>query len=335
MSGGEKRLNVAFSRAKHHMAIVSSIHYGEITNDYNEGAACFKNYLRYAEAVSSGRADAAKRVLHGLCRWHEFGEIDDAVRHDPVADQLAATISRHGLVVDREVGQSHFRCDLAVRRPEEAVYRLGILIDNVSYYEQSDIMERDVMRPRLLRNFGWNVCQVFAKDWHQDPERVVERVLRLISGQTEFAPDEVDGEKPEPTADGAMCVDTPPVAMGSEHNNAATDEQAAAPPQPDRSEQPSSPAITSSVTTAIPGDGRTTRYFELSDAKSHKFWEISLCGGGHNVRFGRIGTAGQELSKTFDDPLQARADFERLIRQKLAKGYQEKDLETPKHVNDS
>ena len=335
MSGGEKRLNVAFSRAKHHMAVVSSIHYGEITNDYNEGAACFKNYLRYAEAVSSGRADAAKRVLHGLCRWHEFGEIDDAVRQDPVADQLAAAISRHGLVVDREVGQSHFRCDLAVRRPDESMYRLGILIDNAAYYEQSDIMERDVMRPRLLRNFGWNVCQVFAKDWHQDPERVVERVLRLISGQSEFAPDEVADDTLELTVVRAMCEDTPPVAVGFEHNNAKSDEQAAASTELDRSEQSSSPEHTSSVASAVPGDGRTTRYFELSDAKSHKFWEISLCGGAHNVRFGRIGTAGQELSKTFDDPLQARADFDRLIRQKLAKGYQEKDHGTRKRGNNA
>jgi superfamily I DNA and/or RNA helicase len=52
MRGGEKRLNVAFSRAKHHMAVVGSIHHGEITNDYNEGATCFKHYHRYAEAVS-------------------------------------------------------------------------------------------------------------------------------------------------------------------------------------------------------------------------------------------------------------------------------------------
>ena len=44
-SGGEKRLNVAFSRAKQHMAVVSSIHHPEITNDYNEGARCLKNYL--------------------------------------------------------------------------------------------------------------------------------------------------------------------------------------------------------------------------------------------------------------------------------------------------
>lgn len=50
-SGGEKRLNVAFSRAKHHMVLVSSIHYGDITNEYNDGANC----LRLWKRVSTSR----------------------------------------------------------------------------------------------------------------------------------------------------------------------------------------------------------------------------------------------------------------------------------------
>jgi hypothetical protein len=109
---------------------------------------------------------------------------------------LTAAIAGHGLVVDRAVGQSHFRCDVAVRRPGDTAYRLGILIDNEAYYEHSDIMERDVMRPRLLRNFGWNVCHVFAKDWYQSPQHVVKRVLRLVSGEPEFEPHETACDEP-------------------------------------------------------------------------------------------------------------------------------------------
>ncbi|MEZ5301657.1 MAG: AAA domain-containing protein [Verrucomicrobiales bacterium] len=65
-SGGEKRLNVAFSRAKHHMAVVSSIRYGDITNEYNDGANCLRNYLRYAEAWSKGDAPGAASVLEAM-----------------------------------------------------------------------------------------------------------------------------------------------------------------------------------------------------------------------------------------------------------------------------
>src|SRR5690606_4872267 len=82
-SGGEKRLNVAFSRAKRHMAIVSSIESTEITNEYNDGANCLKNYLRYAEATSVGDAATAQRILHGLSRWN------DAPAEEPPVDVVA------------------------------------------------------------------------------------------------------------------------------------------------------------------------------------------------------------------------------------------------------
>ena len=181
-SGGERRLNVAFSRAKHHMAVISSIQYTDITNDYNDGANCLKNYLRYAELVSSGNREASHRVLHGISRWQAAPESLDREASDPVAEQVAAALTDKGYVVDRAVGQSHFRCDLAVRREGETVYRLAILLDNDGYYEQSDLLERDLMRPKLLRDFGWNVTLILAKDWYDNRAAVLERIERLLSG---------------------------------------------------------------------------------------------------------------------------------------------------------
>ena len=139
-SGGERRLNVAFSRAKHHMAVVSSIQFADITNDYNDGANCLKNYLRYAEAVSTGNREASHRVLHGMSRWQAASDDPGGEAGDPLAEQLAAALEAKGYSVDRAVGQSHFRCDLAVRREGETVYRLAILLDNDGYYDQSDLL---------------------------------------------------------------------------------------------------------------------------------------------------------------------------------------------------
>ena len=62
-NGGERRLNVAFSRARQHMAVVSSIRHSAITNDHNDGARTLKNYLRYVEAMSSADMETARRVL--------------------------------------------------------------------------------------------------------------------------------------------------------------------------------------------------------------------------------------------------------------------------------
>jgi len=57
------------------------------------------------------------------------------------------------------------------------------------------------------------------------------------------------------------------------------------------------------------------------DAKSSKFWNIELADNTHTVTYGRIGTEGQTLTKTFPDPAAAQKDMEKLIREKLGKGY--------------
>ena len=61
-SGGEKRLNVIFSRAKEHVALVSTIKGDTITNDYNTGALCLKTYLKFADAVSRGDQEAMRAI---------------------------------------------------------------------------------------------------------------------------------------------------------------------------------------------------------------------------------------------------------------------------------
>lgn len=175
-SGGEKRLNVAFSRAKRHMALVSSISSTEITNEYNDGANCLKNYLRYAEAASVGETEVTQRVLHGLCRWREqAAEQESAI--DAVAYRIAESLRERGYRVDTSVGQSHFRCDLAVAREGDEAYRLGVLIDSDAYYEQHDLIERDMMRPRLLGAFGWRVARVLAKDYCDKPDEVINSLV--------------------------------------------------------------------------------------------------------------------------------------------------------------
>lgn len=60
------------------------------------------------------------------------------------------------------------------------------------------------------------------------------------------------------------------------------------------------------------------------DAKSSKFWTIELQGAGHTVTYGRIGSAGQTSSKSFASEEAARKDFDKLVKEKLSKGYVEK-----------
>jgi superfamily I DNA and/or RNA helicase len=181
-SGGEKRLNVAFSRAKQFMAIVTSIRHHQITNDYNRGAGCLKNYLRYAEAISLGDVDSGRRVLAGISRWQDSATKNSHDQTDPLTRQIALALLRQGYQIDYGVGQSHFRVDLAVWKPGDAKYRLGILTDTLEHYEQSEPLERDMMRPRLLRDFGWHVTSVLAKDWYENQDAELQRLQELING---------------------------------------------------------------------------------------------------------------------------------------------------------
>ena len=178
-NGGERRLNVAFSRAKKHMALVSSIRHHAITNDYNDGARTLKNYLRYAEACSAGDAQLARRVL-----W-ETNPAESVVAStaptNVVIVQLAAELRERGYEVETDVGQSGFRCDLAVRVRGGRSYRLGIMVDTDSYYQNANLLERDVLRPRLLRNFGWKVVLILTKNWFEDANAVMQAIEQRLA----------------------------------------------------------------------------------------------------------------------------------------------------------
>ncbi|MDT4825428.1 TIGR00376: putative DNA helicase [compost metagenome] len=178
--GGEKRLNVIFSRAKHHMAVVSTIRHEAITNDHNEGAAALKNFLRYAECLSRGDEDTARRVLEGMNPLAR-GQVARHARTDEVTAQIAQALRARGHAVDEQVGQSRFRCDLAVRASGQGHYALGLLVDGAAQDgTRHNVLERYVSRPRILDAFGWQVMQVLAKDWLHAPEAVLDQVEQAL-----------------------------------------------------------------------------------------------------------------------------------------------------------
>jgi predicted DNA-binding WGR domain protein len=90
-------------------------------------------------------------------------------------------------------------------------------------------------------------------------------------------------------------------------------------PAPDTNE-PAKPA----ATLPLPSATGSARRFEFVGDSSNKFWEMSLSGNTFTVRFGRIGTAGQSQTKTFADETKAKAEAQKLIAEKIKKGYVEK-----------
>jgi len=299
-SGGEKRLNVAFSRAKHHMALVSSIQYTDIKNDYNDGANCLKNYIRYAAASSIGDNETTERVLRSMSPWEQRDSSARTHKAEPLVSQIANALEQRGYLVDLSVGMSHFRCDVAVRRAGDSVYRLGILADTGAYYGQSDLIERDLMKPKLLRAFGWTIMHVLAKDWHDDREAVLQEIEHRLAGQGPRDDDQ------EPFDLDAILADADALDDGSDDE------------PPPRRNAPSAPLGAGELFSLQEG---AAYRFELSNEKSNKFWEIVWHDETFDVRYGRIGSQGQTNSKTFYDGETARRTAETTVRQKLAKGY--------------
>jgi predicted DNA-binding WGR domain protein len=310
--GGEKRLNVIFSRAKHHMALVSSIRHHDITNDFNDGANSLKNFLQYAEAVSKGDAATARRVLENLNPLSRQA-LAPLSSGDAVVAQLAEALRARGYAVDLNVGQSRFRCDLAVHGNSDSLYQLGILVDTDGHYSNLNLLDRYLMQPSILRAFGWRFALVLTKDWYHNPDDVLARLEKLLQGQEIEEPPEPQVEEPvEPLA---PPVPEPPVPTATSSPLVA----------PQRSEAVPHPPTTplDAATLNTPTLHASVRYFEFIGGSSRKFWEISQSGASFTVRFGRIGTPGQTQTKTFADEPKAQREADKLISEKLRKGYVE------------
>ena len=202
--GGEKRLNVIVSRARQHMAVVSSIEAEAITNTYNDGANTLRRFLGYARAVSRGDTAAAVAALGRSGPVPSLGRSADRVsgssqQGEAAGAALATALRARGLVVAENLGQSAFRCDLALRRPEDQQYRVAVLLDTSARVAAQPLGERLTSNPAVLTNAGWQVVPVLLKDWHDGPDRVISALLAQVL-ETGTGNPPIDDEATDETA---------------------------------------------------------------------------------------------------------------------------------------
>ncbi len=173
-AGGEKRLNVIFSRSKTAMMVVSSIQSSAITNDYNFGANALKTYLRYAEALSVGQTEAAHSALSRIA-MQRGPDRDTSKPTDATFDKLEADLKQYGWQVDRNVGLSFFTVDLALSGPNGSA-RTALLFDTPERYRSNDVVETYTARADILEAFGWTVILVPLSQLWDNYDSVLERV---------------------------------------------------------------------------------------------------------------------------------------------------------------
>lgn len=168
--GGEKRLNVIFSRAKENMIVVSSITSEQVTNDYNAGANALKTFLRYAQLASTGDGPGADMALKAVS-----GSTDQREKPGNVAaEQIAAALQARGCFAVVNHGMSRFCVDVAARRTDEPDFKLAILIDSKETYASNATLEVLTERAILLEAFGWTTVTVTMREWKSDPTKIVE-----------------------------------------------------------------------------------------------------------------------------------------------------------------
>ncbi len=175
--GGENRLNVAISRAKQKIHIVTSFRPAELSLDdaKNEGPVILKRYLEYAFAISNGDSEEAERILRSF--GESFGIVPAAVETE-FAQRVADALREKGYEIDTQVGIGGYRIDIAVRK--NGHYVLGIECDGKLYSISRSARERDYHRQKYLESRGWRIQRLWSIDWWRDPEGVLRNLCALL-----------------------------------------------------------------------------------------------------------------------------------------------------------
>jgi very-short-patch-repair endonuclease len=179
--GGENRLNVAISRAKEKIYIVTSIEPFELSvgDLANNGPKLFKKYLEYACAVSRGDKAAARTILIGLCG--ETTEADISTADTEFEDAVYESLAGAGYEVERGIGIGGYRIDLAVKK--DGKYLLGIECDGKLYIGSDSTRERDVHRQKYLESRGWSIYRLRANRWWRDPKGEIARIAKQLKAK--------------------------------------------------------------------------------------------------------------------------------------------------------
>ncbi len=177
--GGENRLNVAISRARKKIHIVTSFRPAELSLDdaKNEGPLILKKYLEYAFAISNRDKEDAERILRSF--GETYGIVPAAVETD-FGLKVAEALRERGYEIDTQVGIGGYRIDIAVKK--DGKYILGLECDGKLYSISRSARERDYHRQKYLESRGWRIKRLWSMDWWRDPQREIDSICALIEG---------------------------------------------------------------------------------------------------------------------------------------------------------
>lgn len=169
--GGARRLNVAVTRARFALKLVTSIQSEDIdlARAASEGAKLLRNYLEVAR-------DGFKAVF-------KDEKITGNVEFDsPFEESVYTELTRRGVQLVKQVGVSQYRIDLAVVDPDQpGRFLLGIECDGAMYHSAQTARDRDRLRQQVLENLGWKMYRIWSRDWLRNRTVEIENLLKVIA----------------------------------------------------------------------------------------------------------------------------------------------------------
>jgi very-short-patch-repair endonuclease len=204
LHGGERRLNVAVTRARRELIVFSSVGPEQVaTRTESIGARHLRNFLDYALRGEKALVAAVERdPSRGV--------------ESPFEAAVRDALTRHGHEVHTQVGCSGYRIDLAVVDPSApGRYLLGIECDGATYHRAATARDRDRLRAAVLEGLGWRLVRVWSTDFWQDPKGEIERLEAAIAAAKQVSAPVVPEPQPEsqpeslPVAEPAPTVEVP------------------------------------------------------------------------------------------------------------------------------
>lgn len=177
--GGENRLNVAVSRAKKKVYLVTSFEPEELNvdNTKHEGAKIFKDYLLYAKYISDKSSVDANTLLN---KYRGAEMIENQSFDSPFEEQVYKALTDLGYTVDTQIGCYGFRIDMAIYDENKGKYVLGIECDGATYHSSKKAKDRDIARQAFLESRGWKIHRIWSTSWWKEQKYVLEKLQAVI-----------------------------------------------------------------------------------------------------------------------------------------------------------
>ena len=174
--GGERRLNVAITRAKQQLIVYSTLKADQIDPKRTQarGALHLKHFLSYA--------------CHGVNIMGEARASAPRQSTESVEYVIKSMLTQKGWQLDSQVGNSQYRIDLAVKDPNQnGSYIAGIECDGQYYYTASTTRDRDRLRSSVLTGLGWDLIRIWSLDFFLDPIGTINNVDRELKQLAKIA----------------------------------------------------------------------------------------------------------------------------------------------------